>query len=213
MAFGAKSKHIAVTRELPAALEKLQQHAIEAEALVHRLLLDMASGAETDLAEQFTGQLGNAVSELGVSADADSMFHAEADDVCLSLLRFELPANDDLRFRVSKLAWQKLQSTWTSRRLSVLKRHSPSPSGIQLIVNTSSMGSTSATKDEEEIDLSVLITFEGDLNAKEVSVTAVEITEGPKSIDFGHVEFEHGDDRDEEYADQGKFDDPLPDEF
>jgi len=55
------------------------------------------------------------------------------------------------------------------------------------------MGSADA-ETEETFEGAVLVTFQGDFNSDNVEISAVELVDGPDSIDFGYVEPDPGDD-------------------
>lgn len=54
------------------------------------------------------------------------------------------------------------------------------------------LGSSMARAENEECDIRVLVTFEGDFVAGEVDISKVELIEGLGEIDFGEIEIDYG---------------------
>jgi hypothetical protein len=211
--FAAGSAHIDVVKDLADALAKLQEHGKEADALATELLSNVASGGMPNLTAEFEKKLDDAISNSQFDGDAESEFRFETEQVDATLNRSEFPIGDSLRFRVVQSGPQRL--VVDVDLLVYLNAEASFSFYVWDSVDHENMlmGSTTARKENDPVEITALVTFEGNFDEKSVSITAVEIVNQPISIDFGHVRPAFSDDRDYEYDPTHNSGDPFPDEF
>jgi hypothetical protein len=191
--FAEKSERIEVTAELSDALEKLQQDADKAAAIVQTLLAAMYVGNETHLIEQFDERLRDEVSSADVYAEANSAYAFEGEEVDLALQRYEFVCDDgEFQARIVQVGPEIIVA-----RVDVhLVVHAEATFSLAVYDSIDKdyvgMGTTTVSSEEEEYDAEVLITFEGDFETNEIAVTKVELIEGLKTIDFGYIEPDFG---------------------
>ena len=180
------------------ALQTLQQHAEDLEAMVAALLSDMGNGRRPELMQQFTDIFHDEIEGTDVYAEASSTTHFfESDWATLKLKDFGFGgfvsgydfavvqggrSRVVVQINIPVLAEAECQyslAVWDS----VDKEYVP-------------LGGSEA-KTVVEFDALVLVTFDGDFSATtpRVDSLGVELIESIESVDFGQSEFDYGDDR------------------
>jgi len=194
VAFCEKSIHIDAVADLEDALERLQEHSVEASETAEKLLRGIADKSKIDLHTDLYTQLENEVSGIAVYGEADSTYHAEADQVDLTFLSMYFVGEpDDLDFTVVQAGPGKI----VVRVESILKIRAEASFSLSIYDSIDKdyvgMGSAEAER-EEEIEVGLLLTFEGNFDDDDVILSAVEVVDAPSSIDFGYVEPDYSDD-------------------
>jgi len=194
-AYADKSERIDVVLKLSDALAMLQEHAEEASEIVQKLLADMQGEGHEEMKAQFESRLRDEVSGYGhaVSAEADSAYYVEGDEVELTLLDYALQGNEESYvFKVVQAGPGKI----VARIDLELELHAEASFSLSVYDSVdkdyTGMGSAEAATDET-FDGAVLVTFQGDFHLDNVEISAVELVDGPSSIDFGYVEPDHDD--------------------
>jgi hypothetical protein len=195
-AYAEKSERIDVVSKLSDALAMLQGHAEEAGEFVHKLLADMQEGRREKMKAQFVSRLREGVSDYGyaVYAEADSSYPFEGGEVELTLLDYALPSDEESYIcKVVQAGPRKIVAR-IELELNVRAQASFSLSVYDPIdKDYTPMGSADAEK-EETLEVTVLVTFQGDFNSENVEISAAEVVDGPLSIDFGNIEPDRSDD-------------------
>ena len=192
--FGEKSEHIDVVQTLEEGLAKLQEHADEANALMARILSGIVSGAAPDLSDELSNLVADEVSGLSVSGEADSAYYFEADQLDLTLQEVTIISDPEKMEFVVVQAGPQIIVARVEADLKVLAEASFSLSIYDSIdKDYVGMGSVDASR-EENIQASLLITFEGDFESNDIALTQAEIVEAPDTIDFGYIEPDYGED-------------------
>jgi hypothetical protein len=195
-AYADKSERIDVVSELSDALAMLQEHAEEAGEIVQKLLVVIQEGYREKMNAQFVSHLRDAVSDYGyaVYAEADSAYHFEEGEVELTLLDYALLGDEDSYvFKVVQAGPGKIVAR-IDLELKVRAQALFSLSVYDSIdKDYTPMGSVDADT-EETFEGAVLVTFQGDFNTESVEISAVEVVDGPSSIDFGCLEPDQGED-------------------
>jgi intracellular sulfur oxidation DsrE/DsrF family protein len=200
MAYAEKSERIEVVPHLSDALAMLQEHAEEAEAIVQKMLAGMQTGQREEMKAQFVKRLGDEVPSLEVYAEADSNYYVESDEVQLAFLDYALLGDEESYDYTAVQAGPRKIAARIGLKLKVRAQASFSLSVHDSIDDDYvPMGSANA-EIEETIEVSVLVTFQGDFNSNDVEISELEVVEGPSSIDFGFVVPDYHDDYDD-YAD------------
>ena len=180
------------------ALQTLQQHAEEVEAIVAVLLSDMENGDEPELMERFGYSLHDVIGAMDVYGEATSAFHLIEDDwVTLAVQDFRFAGNDNAYdFTVVQIGRNKVVI-----QMDVCVRAEAecqySHAIWDLIDKEYILLGSSEAKTEVEFDAVILVTFEGDFSSAPPSVGTLdlELIEAIESVDFGQVDIDYRDDR------------------
>jgi hypothetical protein len=200
--FAKNSQFIDVERDLAAALQILQKHAAQAEAVVAALLADLDSGNSPELLDQLTREMSDAVSSLEVEVDGNAAYHFEAElaDMTYEIFRF-LQDDGKYDFKIVQTGNNKIVarvgvsvSARASAHVSFAIWDSEDKEYIP-------MGNQSIQSDEE-FEAGALVTFEGDFSATspDVVIAKLELVDAINSIDFGELSPNSADDYYDEYA-------------
>lgn len=196
--FGQGSVCIDVGNDLAAALEKFQKYGEQAEASVVALLAKMDEGDAPKLLKELEDFLSSAVSEMDVYAEADSWYSLEENQLDISLETFDFLKDED-EYPVHIV--QVLKDKIVAEVPLTLKVKAECEFSLYVwdSIDKENVGMGSAAAEtEEEFDASVLITFAGNFKHTEgVHIVKVELTDTPRSIDFGEVSLDHEPDYDE----------------
>jgi hypothetical protein len=205
--FGAKSTHIDVLPNLSDALVKLQEGAEQAEVFVERTLMTIKNGGNVELRERFERLLNDEISGASVYAQAESSYALEDEDVQLSLEHYEFE-DEDGAFNPQIVRFGRtIVVAGISLRAFVAATATFSVSIYDTVdKDYVSFGSTTVEKNDEELDITVLVTFEGDFVADKTELTKVELTGGGISIDFGMVEPDYSDPDYDDFVGEGNAD-------
>ena len=145
---------------------------------------------------QFVSRLREGVSDYGyaVYAEADSSYPFQGGEVELTLLDYALPSDEESYIcRVVQAGPRKIVAR-IELELNVRAQASFSLSVYDPVdKDYTPMGSADAEK-EETLEVTVLVTFQGDFNSENVEISAAEVVDGPLSIDFGNIEPDRSDD-------------------
>lgn len=192
--FGEKSELIDVVETLGEGLAKLQEHVDEANAVMARFLGGIVSGADPDLSDELFSLVADEVSGLSVYGEADSAYSVEADQVDLTLQKLTIISDPEKLEFVVVQAGPQIIVARVEADLKVLAEASFSLSIYDSIdKDYVGMGSIDASR-EEDIRVSLLVTFEGDFESNDIALTQAEIVDAPGSIDFGYIEPDYGED-------------------
>jgi PIN domain len=204
IAYAEKSERIDVVSDLSEALAMLQEHAKEAEAIVQALLADMQRVGREKIKAQLAERLRDAVSSYEVYAEADSNYDTEGDDVQLTLLDYKLMGDEEeFAFKVVQAGPRKIVAR-IDLELEVKAQASFTLSVYDSIDKDYTPIGSAEAETEETIEGSALVTFAGDLGSGDVDITAVELVNGPDSIDFGFVQPDYDDDYEYDYEDDNR---------
>jgi hypothetical protein len=198
-----KGERVTPIADLTAALAKLQNGTDAAEALVRSSLAGIESLANSALANQLEELLRESVRRYIVSAEADSSVTLEEEGVSLTLNSFSLDPDGD-QFALVQVGTHKIVVN-AAMTLNVLAEAEFSMSVYDGVdKDMVPMGSMSASKDDQDLEVDVLITFEGNFEAGEIKISEAEIIGGPRdTINFGYVEPDFGYDPYEDEPDEG----------
>lgn len=195
-AYADKSERIDVISDLSDALAILQEHAEEASEIVQKLLADMQAARREEMKGEFLSHLTDAVSDYSYSmyAEVDSAYETEGGEIQLTMLEYELLADEEsYAFKVVRAGPSEIVAR-VDLEIKVRAEASFSLSAYDSIdKDYVGMGSADAEK-EETFEVTALVTFQGDFTSDDVAITAVELVDGPTSIDFGYVDPDRGDD-------------------
>ena len=185
--FGAQSEVIDVEKDLATALATLQLHLEAADTAVQSLLDDVAAGARPDIVERFESQLTDALADVSIPAEADSAFYLEEEQSWLTLEECQLPSGQAASYKIVRAGPEQLViSLELEPTVSAEATFSLS---IRDSIDKDYIGMGSVTlAHRTTIAVSALMTFDRDIDAGTLALSAVEIDSAPDSIDFGYVE-------------------------
>lgn len=193
--FAAASEWIDVEKDLATALQRLQQHAAQANVFVEKLLGSLDAGKNAELMQTIVDEIADAVADLPVNADASSAYQFESDWVSLAYQDFSfLRDGGEYEFKIVQTGNHRIVA---KIRVSI---KATAETSFSFSVYDSidkdyvPIGSSNA-KTEIEFEAAVLITFEGvfDAAAPEINVSKVELVEAMDTVDFGEIDLEHSD--------------------
>jgi hypothetical protein len=192
--YAERSERIDVVGSLADALNMLQEHEEEAEAIVQTALSKITSGDASDLDTEFEGLLKAAVSNYGsISAEADSRYQWEADLVELELGSYKF-RDDGPRFSFFVVqAGPQIVVAQISADLTVEASATFSFEMYDSVDKDYTPAGSSHCSFETEIEVELLVTFTGDFEAGDIEVTKIEIVDAPRTIDFGTLDPDYGD--------------------
>lgn len=197
--FASANPRIDVVEDLAEALSLLQRHAEEAIVLVQKMLSSIANGDDEKTSQRFEDLLSDEVASHSISADADSIYEIEAEQVYLSLNSYEFVGfEDQFDFDLVQSGARKIVAR------IVIDANVDAEANFSMSIYDSidkdftSVGSVTATT-TDTLQISVLVTFElTTAEGEQFQISKMEIVESPKSINFGNVEPDYGPDYDDE---------------
>jgi hypothetical protein len=197
--FGEKSDHLDVIDNLADALAKLQDDLDQADDIAQKLLADIKSGANAELADEFERLLKSAVENTYPHFEASSYFFLTPEGINLEFNGYEIDQDGEYLPAQVVQVGRSIIVVDLEVRVSINAEASFSLETHDSVDDDYvGMGSSTVRKDNEEENIDVLVTFEGDFEKGEVEVTNVEVVRGLKSMEFGEVELDYGDPDDDE---------------
>lgn len=187
--FARDSKQIDVERDLAHALQTLQQHAKEVEAVVALLLSEMEKGDEPKLMQEFTEALYEAIEVEVVDAEASSTFHIESESATLDPQDFVFAESDEgYEFAVVQIGRKKVVVQIVVS-VEALAECEFSFSGRDPYYGEYVRWGDSIEYTDVDFDAVVLVTFEGDFSAKTLQVESLdlELIDSIDCVHFGEV--------------------------
>jgi hypothetical protein len=185
-----KGERVTPVDNLAAALAKLQTGAGQADDIVRQVLTEIAANARPEMFTQLEGSLESGLVDYLVTAQADSSLELEDEGVSLTLNALMLQGDEAITLVqvgpnkiVFKVEFEINVKAEASFAMFVYADKDMIP-----------MGSTSATRDDVDLMIQVLVTLEGDFRTDEIYVAGVEIISPGDEIHFGYVEPDFRDD-------------------
>jgi hypothetical protein len=190
-AYAASSTQIDLEKDLSQAFQNFQEHVERAKQIILNLLSALCNDGNPDLLKEIEGHIEQEVQSLEPDAEADSHVSYEVDQVDIFYNDFEfIHPENSYDFTIVRIGANKIVA-----KIPILIRVKAEAS-FSLYVYDSidkdyvSMGGNSKEVDAE-LDMSALITFEGDFESApmDIRVSEVSLLQTRPTIDFGGVGF------------------------
>lgn len=187
--YAAASDRIDIEEDLSAAFQLLQKDVRDAQKIVSDLLTSISSGASPSLLKEIDNAVQSEVGSLDPYIDASSYvgFEAELEELICDDFEFVADESGDYIFTITQIGVGKIVA---NVRVLVSARVA---ANFSFFVSDSEgdvgLGSESLER-EAELDLAVLITFEGDFSVSppvDITIADVSILEDRLTIDFGNI--------------------------
>lgn len=190
--YAASSTQIDLEKDLSQAFQNFQEHVERAKKIILNLLNALCNDETPDLLREIDELLEQEVQSLHPDAEASSHLSYEVDQVDVSYNDFEfIHHQNDYGFTIVRIGVDKIVA-----KIPILIRVKAEASFSLYIYDSIdkdnvSLGETSKEVDTE-LDMSALITFEGDFESTpmEISVSEISLLRTHPTIDFGEVDFE-----------------------
>lgn len=191
--YAASSTQIDIEKDLSRALQSFQEHVEQAKTIILNLLNDLSNDRNPDLLKELDEHIEQEVQSMEPDVEAETpTSNYEVDQVDVLYNDFELIHHEnDYDFTIVRIGADKIVA-----KIPIIIRVKAEAS-FSLYVYDSidkenvSIGEKSKEVDEE-LEMSVLITFEGDFESApmDIGVSEVSLLRKRPTIDFGVVDFE-----------------------
>lgn len=188
--YAASSGCIDIEKDLSKAFEMFQKDVEHARQIISALLAALSNGNNPDLLQEMDSHIQHEMGSLDPYIDAQSYLSYDEELESVYCEDFELVANgDDYEFTITQIGVNKIVA-----KIPLFMR-AKATANFDFYVYDSidkdnvSMGGESVEA-EDDLNISALVTFEGDFNASPVEVNISELTllETSPTINFGEIE-------------------------
>jgi PIN domain len=195
--FGTKSEWITVEKELPPALQKLQEHADAARKIVAQWLSDMDQGKSDEMWDELDHAVARTVEDLSPEIEASSGYYYdhELPSVTFSGMELSRDENNEFDFYIVQIGKDKI----VARVELYITAHVETTFQFQVYDGIDKdyvqIGDCAADQ-EVNFNAGALVTLEGDFgkNPPEFDLVSVELLDALDSVDFGDVRPDYSND-------------------
>lgn len=173
----------------------------DADAIISRILPEMYNAKRPDLTGKLETLLSVEIGNFALYGEADSAAYSVDGEQCeLTLTSFNL-ADEGEDYRIVEAHAARIVVQVDLQVVVDATGYFSLSFWDSTDRETVAMGSTSAKMEDVELEITVLITFEGDFAKGEIEITKVETLGDGGTLDFGTIEPDYGSDRYDEAPD------------